>query len=568
MSEAELDSGEVPVVPEPTAAPTSELVSDAAVGPHDEVTVAAGTDDDEPAGSATPAEPAPPAPTATLDERLDYLDEALDELEELTEPHIIEPIRSGIAAVRHRVSLGLETTVAALVGGTGSGKSALFNAISGLRFADVGVQRPTTTEVTACIWGESADGLLDRLGVSPERRLLRDDTLDDGLDDALGGLVLLDVPDHDSIELSHQAIVDRVVAAADMLIWVVDPQKYADHMLHDEYLRTLVGHDDTLRVVLNQADRITESDVEILVGDIKKLLIRDGLVDVPVVVTSAETGRGVDELRSMLAVALRQGLAEVRAAAHVRDLAEDVADFAVAGGRAGLTTPVPLTVPSDEVVAGLENAAGIPAVVAGVANSVRSLAHGPGQNVAGRTVLHANAIQTQGVAVARSSWLDDVTKPLPLIWKDAVALKIASTGSLRTRLDEDLESLAVRPRPVEAAKWLHWGGTAFGVLAAALGAVTVIAMLGWRAPVFSSWQAAAASAGVALVLCVLGVGISALLRTRAARSQSDYAAHTARATVTKAVNDDLVRPAQSVIDHHDEVRATLVAAHTGVHRPV
>ena len=30
--------------------------------------------------------------------------------------------------------------------------------------------------------------------------------------------------------------VDRLVQLVDMLIWVVDPQKYADAALHDRYL--------------------------------------------------------------------------------------------------------------------------------------------------------------------------------------------------------------------------------------------------------------------------------------------------------------------------------------------
>src|SRR5207253_1696815 len=40
----------------------------------------------------------------------------------------------------------------------------------------------------------------------------------------LSGLVLLDLPDHDSTETSHHEEVDRVVALADVLVWVLDPQ--------------------------------------------------------------------------------------------------------------------------------------------------------------------------------------------------------------------------------------------------------------------------------------------------------------------------------------------------------
>ena len=50
--------------------------------------------------------------------------------------------------------------------------------------------------------------------------------------------------------------VDRLVQLVDMMIWVVDPQKYADAALHDRYLRPLAQHADVMMIVLNQADRL------------------------------------------------------------------------------------------------------------------------------------------------------------------------------------------------------------------------------------------------------------------------------------------------------------------------
>ena len=55
--------------------------------------------------------------------------------------------------------------------------------------------------------------------------------------DGLQGLVLLDLPDFDSVETAHRLEVDRIVELADALLWVVEPQKYADAALHDRYLR-------------------------------------------------------------------------------------------------------------------------------------------------------------------------------------------------------------------------------------------------------------------------------------------------------------------------------------------
>ncbi len=67
--------------------------------------------------------------------------------------------------------------------------------------------------------------------------------------DGLDGLVLLDLPDHDSTELSHRLEVDRLVQLVDVLVWVVDPQKYADAALHDRYLKPLAGYADVMIVV-------------------------------------------------------------------------------------------------------------------------------------------------------------------------------------------------------------------------------------------------------------------------------------------------------------------------------
>ncbi len=72
----------------------------------------------------------------------------------------------------------------------------------------------------------------------------------------LRGLVLLDLPDHDSTEVAHRLEVDRLVELVDVLVWVLDPQKYADAAIHDRYLRPLARHAEVMVVVLNQVDRL------------------------------------------------------------------------------------------------------------------------------------------------------------------------------------------------------------------------------------------------------------------------------------------------------------------------
>ena len=69
-----------------------------------------------------------------------------------------------------RLRLSGEHTVVALAGSTGSGKSSLFNALSGGDHSPVGVRRPTTSKAHASVWGsEGAAPLVQWLGV-PRRQ--------------------------------------------------------------------------------------------------------------------------------------------------------------------------------------------------------------------------------------------------------------------------------------------------------------------------------------------------------------------------------------------------------------
>src|SRR6266700_2163416 len=50
----------------------------------------------------------------------------------------------------------------------------------------------------------------------------RASALDEG-EASLTGMLLLDLPDHDSVVTGSAALVDRLVKQADMLVWVLDP---------------------------------------------------------------------------------------------------------------------------------------------------------------------------------------------------------------------------------------------------------------------------------------------------------------------------------------------------------
>ena len=263
-----------------------------------------------------------------------------------------------VARAGERLGLGIEATIVALAGPTGAGKSSLFNAVAGEELVTAGHLRPTTSATTAAIWGDVGEPLLDWLAV--QRRHRRPGGPE--------GLILLDLPDFDSVQVAHRAEVERVVALADLMVWVVDPQKYADATLHEHYLRRFSGHGETMLVVLNQADRLDAQGTAACVADLGRLLAADGLPGLPVLALSARTGDGLAALREVLdeRVAAREA-ATARLAADVgvaaAALRAGTGDGAEAGG-IGRTERAALT-------AALADAAGVPVITRAVGRTHR-----------------------------------------------------------------------------------------------------------------------------------------------------------------------------------------------------
>jgi GTPase Era involved in 16S rRNA processing len=268
-----------------------------------------------------------------------------------------------------RLSIAGDHTVVALAGATGSGKSSTFNALTGMDLAAVGVRRPTTSWTMACVWGpQGAEELLDWLGVPGRHRVSHDSMLDmKRVDRDLEGLVLLDLPDHDSTEVSHHVEVERLVQLTDLMVWVLDPQKYADAAIHDRFLRPLASHKDVMLVVLNHIDDVPADRHDAMVADLERLLRADGLDGVPVLTTSAKLGTGIPDLKAAIAsrVAAKHAtrdrfLADVMKAATKL---EDVNGMARPGNVARESKA--------ELVDAFADAAGVPIVVHAVEQSTR-----------------------------------------------------------------------------------------------------------------------------------------------------------------------------------------------------
>ncbi len=305
--------------------------------------------------------------------RVEGLDSAIEAARGRLDDTLVDDAARVVERVASRLRLSAEHTVIAIAGATGSGKSSTFNALTGLELAAVGVRRPTTSWATACVWGrEGASELLEWLGIPERHQVTRDSTLDGGREARdLEGVVLLDLPDHDSTEVSHHLEVDRLVELADLLVWVLDPQKYADAAVHDRYLKPLASHADVMLVVLNHIDTVPVDGRDAMVADVRRLLDADGLGTVPVLPVSALHGLGIEELKSQIAKrSATKKITRKRIEADLRTAAIELEKAS------GVAKPRAL---SRERVAELEgafaDAAGVPTVVDAVQKSTRMRAN-------------------------------------------------------------------------------------------------------------------------------------------------------------------------------------------------
>lgn len=236
---------------------------------------------------------------ADLRDLIDRFDRLVATAEGLVpEPALETAARVGRRARDRRGFLG-DTVVVALAGGTGSGKSSLVNALAGEVVAESGAQRPTTFEPLAWIPANPEPGLvrlLDSIGI--EDRVGQD---------RVPWLAVIDLPDTDSVSEDNRATVERVLPLVDAIVWVVDPEKYQDRVLHERYLAPLSRHADRFLFALNHIDRIDDDDVEQLRSDLAESLKLDGIEHATILTTAADPPLGapigidefIDAMRSL-----------------------------------------------------------------------------------------------------------------------------------------------------------------------------------------------------------------------------------------------------------------------------
>ena len=243
-----------------------------------------------------------------LNQQIDSVIGAMELAEPYLDPDSIDLAASVIRKSESRRKLSSEHVVVGLFGATGSGKSTLFNALVGQELASTGVIRPTTTNTVAAIWDTAgANELLDWLEVT-DRHVIEESAEPrrrSSKKDFDSGLLLLDLPDMDSTRVEHHQIASRLVGQVDFLVWVLDPQKYADASIHHGYLNSLQSQQGNILIVLNQIDRVAESDRKNIVSSLRDTLASSGLERLPIVCASATTGEGLDEVQQQIAAAAK-----------------------------------------------------------------------------------------------------------------------------------------------------------------------------------------------------------------------------------------------------------------------
>jgi GTPase SAR1 family protein len=150
------------------------------------------------------------------------------------------------------------------LGGTGTGKSTLFNALCEKPLSATGVERPKTAGPVA--HAHSRCPLVKAFpfpeinikGISPEETPLPHGGTPGELavlgsrEETLSHLVLVDTPDLDSVEEKNHAMARDLYALSDVVVFVASQEKYADEVLHD-FFRKVLEDEKPYFFVLNKA---------------------------------------------------------------------------------------------------------------------------------------------------------------------------------------------------------------------------------------------------------------------------------------------------------------------------
>ena len=160
------------------------------------------------------------------------------------------------------------------VGGTGTGKSTLFNAFSGSHVSEMGVERPKTLGPIVyahqdCpvekgfpfpaiqIERRTSDGsIAGRTNGIPGRLLILEHDRED-----FSHLLVVDTPDLDSVEPKNREITEDLYLLSDVVVFVTSQEKYADEVPYQFLLRILQDRTPYFFLLNKAGEQLTKEEV-------------------------------------------------------------------------------------------------------------------------------------------------------------------------------------------------------------------------------------------------------------------------------------------------------------------
>lgn len=191
---------------------------------------------------------------------------------------------------------GERPLLVAFFGGTGVGKSSLLNRLAGAAVARVGVERPTSQEVTLYL---HQDYQLDALPAE----LPLDETRIAHHDDGRRRLLAwLDMPDFDSVEERHRELVQAWLPYVDWVVYVVSPERYQDD-IGWRFVQQRGGRHAWL-FVMNHWDRGDEAQITHL----RQRLEAEGFIEPLILRTSCRANAAVEDQFPLLERTLNRAI--------------------------------------------------------------------------------------------------------------------------------------------------------------------------------------------------------------------------------------------------------------------